>query len=531
MKRHNRFLSVFLTAAMLLMALVLPGSASVTYPESEHNYKNNAHETWEYVHPGQPEQLFVTFSENTAFAPSWYGLGYLDEAEITEETLQRFAENGYLFPDDDDRLYIYDCDGALYGSYTGWELSGVTLLLPGDRFTLELITDGSMTEYGFSIDNISAELPEGLALVNYHFDDAVYPLTVPAGETVELNAAFMLRQNCDKMLIGWQTEDGRAWTYNADRWSSYGTQTDLVAEPGLVYDLYPVYCKIGMRAEEVYSFTNDWDVFDDGYYYTNSDYFRNIANWLAAYGVTPFMPVAAVGLTYLTVYWPTYSFRGSCCGFPVTELLQHYGKIDLLSAQDAASVSELEPTEELTSIINVYNNNCVACHLVNNMGIDPGTEEYTAQLKKLYETLEQGTPVYFEFYPDSQHPMKTVATLDAESAADFLSNICVHGILLTGAYTASDGSHVLIACDCNYTNYVEGGCNVVTINEDFTEIRYGGALNGFSWNDDVSQFDSFKLTGVSNPFSWHIAFFRHFFDTFRQILSLFRKSMTVRRTF
>ena len=526
MKKIRQLLSAVLAAALLLTALTLPGSAADAYPESEHNYKNNADETWEYVYPGQPEQLFVTFSTQTAFAGKWTGYNYLDDADVTEEALQRFAEDGYIYTYEDDRLYVYDNTGALYGSYTGRELSGVTLCLPGDRFSLELISDDTISDYGFSIDFISPDLPEGLAIVNYHADGDVYPLAVPAGEPVTLNAAYMLCQKGDKMLIGWQTEDGREWNYNADRWSRYGTQTDIVAEPGATYDLYPVYCPIGLTAEEVYSFTNDDYTFSGGYYYTDSDYFRNVGNWMAAYGVTPFMPLAAVGLAYLAVYWPTYSFMGSCCGFPVTELLQHYGKIDLLSAQGASSVSELEPTDELISTINVYNNNCVACHLVNNMGIDPGTEAYSAQLKKLYATLEQGTPVYFEFYPGSQHPMKTIATMDAESAENFLSNICVHGILLTGAYTAADGSHVLIACDCNSTSYVNGGCNILTIDEDFTEISYHGTLDGFSWNDDVSQFDTFKLQGVSNPFSWHIAFLRHVIDSLKQFLALFSAALS-----
>jgi len=222
-------------------------------------------------------------------------------------------------------------------------------------------------------------------------------------------------------------------------------------------------------------------------------------------------------VAFFTAYWPTFDFEGSCCGFPVTEILQHYGKIDLLSRQGVNSVSELEPDDELTSLINVYNNNCVACHLVNNVAIEPGTEAYTEQLKKLYSEAEAGTPIYFEFYPYSEHPMKAIAQGNAVDIFDG-----AHGILITGAYTSENGQHVLIACDCNSTSYVNGGCDTVIINEDFTEIEYwGNTLNGFSWNDDMSQFDSFKLEGVSNPFSWHIAFFCHLIDTLKQLLALF----------
>lgn len=114
MKRINRLLSVLLSAALLITALVLPGTAATPYPESEHNYKNNTDQTWEYVHPGHPERLFVTFSERTAFAPSWIGYNYLEEGNLTEEALQELAETGWYSPEEDDRLYIYDNTGALY---------------------------------------------------------------------------------------------------------------------------------------------------------------------------------------------------------------------------------------------------------------------------------------------------------------------------------------------------------------------------------------------------------------------------------
>jgi len=52
------------------------------------------------------------------------------------------------------------------------------------------------------------------------------------------------------------------------------------------------------------------------------------------------------------------------------------------------------------------------------------------------------------------------------------------------------------------------------------------ALYGFSWNDDVSQFDPLKLSSVSNPFAWHINFFRHVIDSLKQIFCCLRKMQT-----
>ena len=521
----KKIISLLLAAILLLTALTLPGTAAETaadpaLPESTHPYQNNTEETWTYTYPGPAEGLYVSFHPDTRFdATKTERINALEEDildGLSEEDLQFFAAYGYLYDPTPDRLYVF-IDGAYYYSYGGDELAGAAIYIPGNSFTLMLSTGKVYNDWGFAVEAISPTQPENCAVIDYHLNGKTYRQTAKAGEAVVLNTAQRLRQNGDEMIIGWQTEDGRAWKYSAEE---VYTETDLIVEGGAVYDLYPITCKLGMRSDEVFSFTNSDENFDWGYFFTDKDYARNIANWAATFGLTPYRPLAAAVLAFMTVYWPTFDFYGSCCGFPITELLQHYGKIDLLSAQGASCVAELEPTDELTSIINTYNDNCVACHFVNNVALDPGSEAYTAQLKKLYETLEQGTPVYFEFYLGDAHPMKQLAEgTFAEEYGD------THGILLTGAYTADDGSHVIIACDCNSIAYSYGSCDKLVIDKDFTQIDYidgHGVLYGFSWNDDVSQFDSFKLEGVSNPFAWHIAFFRHFFDTFKQLLALFR---------
>ncbi len=529
----KKYIAIILAIAMLITVFVIPGEAKTAYPESEHNYGPDLYETWEYVYPRDADGLYVTFDRRTYLYDknaTSYSLSEEELENIDEYDLREFIEYGSWYRGADYLEIYYGEDNTYYGGYTGDELAGATLYIPGNSFTLEFITNAYDSGWGFAITRISDTPPKGVATVNYHIGEDCFPLVAQEGENISLNPYYQNRQSGDRMLIGWQTEDGRAWNYNAktwvynsdtDEWEQHPTRTDIVAEAGAAYDLYPVWCPIGLRADEVYSFTNSGEYFDGGYFYTDRNYVRNIGNWMTTFGVTPFMPVAALGITYLSVYWPTYDFHGSCCGFPITELLQHYGKIDLLSTQGVKTVAELEPTDELTSIINVYNNNAVACHLVNNVALDPGSEGYTAQLRKLYATLEKGTPVYFEFYPGGdEHPMKILAT--SRSVSEVFERFDdAHGILLTGAYTASDGSHVLIACDCNSGAYSMGRCDTLTINEDFTEISYGSALEGFSWNDDVSQFDSFRLTGVSNPFAWHVAFFRHLADTLRQIFDLF----------
>ena len=326
----KRILAVLLAALLLNFLPLLIGASEERLPESAHDYANNADETWTYVSPEQTDRLFVTFSERTYFMADYIVQPYADAAELSEETLRELAENGYIRKESSDLLHVYDASGALYGTYTGGELAGVTLWLPGDRFTLELVTDGALTAYGFSIDRISPEPPADTALVRYHIGGESVTLTAGVGEAISLDPYYRLRQNGDEMIVGWRTADGRAWRYDP---SIALTQTDLIAEAGGAYDLYPVTCKLGLRQDEVYSFLNSDDVFDDGYYYENKHFYQSAADWMGTFGVTPFMPLAAAAIVFFSVYWPTLEFYGSCCGFPITELLQHYGKIDLLARQ------------------------------------------------------------------------------------------------------------------------------------------------------------------------------------------------------
>ena len=515
----------FLLAAVLLLSLVPAFSAAEdeTLPQSAHPYENNVHQEWTYTHPEPVSGLIVTFSNQGYLAP---GVSYsVLEGDFSEEQLAFYADHGY-YNAPGDRLTIYDGNGELYGWYTKRELSGATFLIPGSSFRLVLDTDEAGTGFGFAVERVTAELPAGKAMVNYLIDGENAPLVVSAGGEILLNAYYQMRQVKDRIIHGWQGEDGARYEYDNVNPSRDGLHTGLVAEAGRVYTFTPLTCPIGMRKEEVYSFRNSDSVFNaelDGYLYTKEHYVRTITNWYATFGLTPFMPVAAGVCAYLTLYWPTMEFVGSCCGFPITTMLQHEGKLDLLSRQGVQNVCELEPDEELQSLINYYNNQAVACHVANNLAINPGTAAYTEQLKSLYAVLEKGTPVYFELYPDSQHPVKTIAT---RSWGD---NIEAHGILLTGAYTDADGRHILIAWDNNSGNYVGGTCDILYINEDFTEIHermgydwYGdGLLNGFSWNDDLSALDSFKAEGVSNPVAWHVAFLQHLRSFLQQLFDLF----------
>ena len=390
-----------------------------------------------------------------------------------------------------------------------------------DHVTIRLVSDGSAAGFGFSVDQITDELPDGFAKVNYHLQDKCVSEIFAAGKTVTLHEDYAMRQIGSEMVVGWKTAQGKVYSYEnvKNDWTGV-TQTDLTAENLAVYDLYPVLCPISMTCDDVYAFLNTQRVFNadvDGYLYERRHFTRVIADNLATFGLTPFLPVAAVILTYYALYWPTVNFTGSCTGIALTELLQHEGKLDLLSRQGVGTVHELEPDEVLQSTINFYAVQAIPAHMTNHMAIDPSSKEYSAQLHALYDTLAAGKPVYFEFYLDEQHPMKTIFK---PGSGDISIG---HSIVLTGAYTDAKGNPILIAADNCYSEYGDGTCTTLFMDPDFTQLYYptwmgGEALDGFSWTEDFSQFDALSIEGTPNPLAWHAAFFRNLSSLLRQIL-------------
>ena len=104
--------------------------------ESPHNYENNCSDFWVYTQEGA-EGLQVTFDART---------------NIEE---------------DFDYLYIFRADGEQVGMYTGTELAGQTIYVPGDTVKIQLVSDNAGNEWGFKVSDITAgalqKLPQTIA--------------------------------------------------------------------------------------------------------------------------------------------------------------------------------------------------------------------------------------------------------------------------------------------------------------------------------------------------------------------------------
>lgn len=549
----KKTVSVLLSLLLVFSALCLPVYAAAAYPESEHNYKNGSTDVQTYVCPGAPDGMFITFSNDTYTEPSDYTDIYV--GEVTEEMLRQFAKQGY-FEKQGDTIRIEYGDGALYGEFQGDQLAGETIYIPSDTVKITLTSDISVTGYGYKITKISTDIPAGQAMVIYDVDGEKYPVNYSAGDSLELHYNFQNMIVGNKAIVGWQTQDGKKlWyrnyenddtefdfprpdfdAYMADeityeeylaQWDAYDKAyneweygADMKLEAGKTYVLTPIWCDVAIRSDEVYSFTNSTRYFCnqvDGYYFKDDDFYQQYLNYGVTFALSPLAPVGAIACTVLTAVWPTIEWSGSCCGFPLTVLLQHNGKIDMLSGQGVDCVRDLTPDETVISRINFYNSQAVAGFPTDNMGLKRGTKDYTRQLKKLFKTVESGTPVYFEYYSDDGHILMNILHLDL----DMIS--MAHGVLLTGAYTDPDGNHVILGYNNNSTNYYRGYTDVYTIDKDFTDIydNYGSLLDGFSWNADISYLDSFPIDGFPNPFAWHIEFLKNIFTNLIEILREF----------
>ena len=96
--------------------------------QSAHPYDNSSKDYWSYTVEGA-DRLFVTFSELTT------------------------VEEG------SDYLFLYDGNGNLVGTYTGDTLAGETVEIPGDTVVIKLVSDGTYSEFGFAVVEVSMVEP------------------------------------------------------------------------------------------------------------------------------------------------------------------------------------------------------------------------------------------------------------------------------------------------------------------------------------------------------------------------------------
>jgi len=92
--------------------------------ESDHNYENSTNKTYTYTYENGWESIDVKFTSDTE------------------------TESGY------DYIYILDGNDNQIGKYSGTQLAGITVNIPGNTVKIKITSDGSVTKYGFKTESI-----------------------------------------------------------------------------------------------------------------------------------------------------------------------------------------------------------------------------------------------------------------------------------------------------------------------------------------------------------------------------------------
>ena len=119
-------LHIFILSTLSVAAAETVNVSTVSELQSAHPYSNNMNKTWVYTHPMVTDILEITFSANTE------------------------TESNYDF------IYIFDGYDNQIGQYSGTQLAGKTITIPGNIVKIKLTSDSSVTKNGFTVSTINS---------------------------------------------------------------------------------------------------------------------------------------------------------------------------------------------------------------------------------------------------------------------------------------------------------------------------------------------------------------------------------------
>ena len=150
---------------------------SVDEMESTHGYENDSSDFWVYTASGL-NALNVTFDARTE------------------------VEDGF------DYIYIYRADGKEVGKYTGKELSGATIRVPGNTVKIKLSSDDAGNAWGFKVTGITEAAAKKAQVISVadHIDKTYYD------EEFNLNASV----NTGDGALSYESENEDIVTVNEE---------------------------------------------------------------------------------------------------------------------------------------------------------------------------------------------------------------------------------------------------------------------------------------------------------------------------
>lgn len=497
-------LFALLLSVLLLLSFLPVCAAAQALPESAHPYENGVTDVQSYTDPAAARGLFVTFSEDTCVEPFSQTVIHVPGPVFSvEDLVSGVVRSG-------DYISILNAENDVLYTYTGNELAGRTVYVPGNTFRVMLKADGNVNDYGYRVTEVRPAGKDEVGSVTYHPGEAG-----EGAETVFVpkdgNAVF--RERCtvngerfymdDRAFAGWATVPGGKIVYDP------GQEIPVTAGD---IEVWAVWIPLCLGKREVLCFSNaSWYFEDDGrtnYYMRAEDYRAMQLDLYKNFGLGP-VPSPVISVVLST--YPDWEWRGSCYGMSTVVALQHFGIADVLSLQpEAETVYDLEADDALISRINFYQSQAASSWLTENKAYNKGTPLYAAQLKTMFESVVKGNLVMFTFYEDQ--PFITGG----------------HTVLFTGAYTKADGTHVLLCYDCNdpYDYYTARYTDRFEISPDFTSItdEWEDEIGAFNWTDEFSQFEPFSPEVTQgSPLTWYKALFKHLISFINVIRAMFRK--------
>lgn len=493
---------------MLFLNFSVCATAADAYPESEHNYPDNANLRYEYTCPEAKYGMFIRFSADTYFEDtrkSYFPVFFDESGEITVGSVLEAKENAK----NGDRLHIYSKSG-LVGSYTGYDLASETVYVEGDTVTLVLESDESVNYYGFRIESIEPATASPDTRVTFHTGYGT-PETYfrksknGNGVRVDNEPYYTGKAREGYAFVGWSTTPDGLVEYTGGEMINEGT-----------HDLYAVWCPTCLESNEVFRFTNSAYYFSRGeeegvYYMTKEDLDTLEKNIFKTFGPSP-VPGIVLGIVLAT--YPNWEWRGSCYGISAVTALQHFGMIDVKSLQDAEDLVDMTTDDALISYINYYQANAATSWLCENKAVTPGTAEYAASMEDMFESVKNGNLVLYTFY----------------SGSSFITP--GHTVLLTGAYDDAQGNHNFVAYDCNHSyRYTSSNkSDRFVLSPDFKQMTddNGKPVGSANWTDNFNQFESFNINGEGSATSWYSSFFNQLWDSFVRLFSILGKLFKIK---
>lgn len=501
----KKLISLVLSMVIVFSCFMFTSSAETALPESEHNYSDNFYGEWFYQGDKNAKGLLITFSWDTCLEFSFTTDIIFPAVKDGKITVGDLVKSSY-WSKRGDFLGIYDGYGELIGTFDGYSLSGKTIFVGGNNFTIAMSTDEEYNYYGFKVTSVTPCYSDAVTEITY--DPSIEGTTSITrsylkNTDIELIKSFGKDNESiipvNKALTGWATEKNGKASYSID--AVINTDSDSIT-------LYALWTDVLLKPEEVFSFRNSDDYFildeNEDRYVMNDEDFRTLQlNLYKTFGPGP-LPNPALSIVIAT--FPQWPWQGSCYGIAAVTALDHYGIIDVKATQNAENLIDMKNDAELISYINYYQACVAGSFLIEDKAFITENYAYTRSLYNMYNSVKDGNIVIFTFY---EGPAFTTYG---------------HTVLFTGAYTDENGNHVLIAYDCNYPmDYYNGEYTTrFVIEPDFSDIHYEHAdsIGAINWTDDFTQFRAFDIDGNTDTISWYKALINHFVEMFTRFFNL-----------